>query len=60
MSEQTDKQKKAHGEEVDISNGALFLRISDLERQVKYLDAQLTKLKDEVMFVSRNTDFRVG
>ena len=43
MSEQP-KRKKAHAKEVDTSNGALFLRIAELERQVKWL----TKRLDEV------------
>jgi regulator of replication initiation timing len=60
MSETTDKRKKAHGEEIDISNGVLFLRIAELERQVGYLDRELNKLKRDVSRVESNTDFRIG
>lgn len=50
------KRKKAHGEEIDISNGALFLRIAELERQVKYLNRCVDELKDQ----ARDIPFRVG
>ncbi len=40
-----DKRKKAHPTEIDISNGALFLRIADLERKVTYLMKEVDKLR---------------
>lgn len=53
MEQEFDKRKKAHPEEVDISNGALFLRIAELERQVKYLEKEIYRM-------SQNIDWRIG
>jgi hypothetical protein len=39
-----DKRRKAHPEEIDTSNGALFLKIVYLERRVKYLEDQIDGL----------------
>lgn len=39
------KTQKAHDERVDTSNGALFLRILDLERQVKHLEEQIERFE---------------
>ena len=40
-----DKKRKAQGEEIDISNKMLFLRIEILEREVAYLMREVDKLK---------------
>lgn len=53
MSDQPDKRKKAHGEEIDISNGALFLRILALERKLQDMEMDLRNAK-------RDIPFRVG
>lgn len=58
-----DKLKKMHGEEIDISNGALFLRIAELERLVKYLDNERAKMQsqiDRLQDQARDIPFRVG
>lgn len=39
-----DKRAKAQAETIDISPGALFLRIVELERQVKYLQRQINDM----------------
>lgn len=39
-----DKCRKAHAEEVDISNGALHLRVVFLEQEIKYLKSRIEKL----------------
>lgn len=56
MADQPDKRRKAHGEEIDTSNGALFLRIVELERQVKYL----MERERQLTLMSRDIPFRVG
>jgi len=40
-----DKRKKMESETIDISNGALFLMIRDLEREVKYLKNQIDEIR---------------
>ncbi len=45
--EDFDKRGKSQGREIDISNGALFLRIEQLEREVKYLKSKVSKLEDD-------------
>jgi hypothetical protein len=41
-----EKRRKAQGEEINISNGALFLRIVELERAVAYLGREIDKLQE--------------
>lgn len=42
---ENDKSKKSVGEEVDISNGSLFLMIKNLERKIQGLELEIKHLK---------------
>ena len=54
-----DKRKKAEPEEIDISNGSLFLMIRNLEREVKYLKSQIVKY-EPMIEQSYGQTMRVG
>jgi len=43
-----DKRGKSIGREVDISNGALFLEITNLQREIQGLKLDLTELRREL------------
>lgn len=48
--EKPDKRDKAHATEVNIDNGALFLRLLALERRVKYLELTLRRVENDGPF----------
>lgn len=54
------KRGKAHGTEIDISNGGLFLMIEELRQEIKGLKVDLKETRNELERVQRNTDFRIG
>ena len=54
-SKQPDKRRKARPSEVDISNSALFLRIVQLERQVKFLQRQIDLMQPHVEYAYGQT-----
>lgn len=65
MTEKTDarrdKRRKAHPEEVDTSNGALFLRTVHLEHENQALRMSLRELERRVEALERNAAvMRIG
>ncbi len=57
--EKKDKRKKAHPEDVDISNGALFLRVVALEREIKGLKQRLNEMEPRIGHAYLHT-MRIG
>jgi len=54
-----DKRKKMEPEEIDISNGALFLMITDLKREIQSLKKELKELKP-MIHQSYGRTMRIG